>query len=368
VSEHPVPVWRIAGAVPGDSLDPHNNSGITAALFEAFARRGLLVRRLDVAISRGQRRRLAARTFHPSRREWQARFRRAVYECQSRNCARLLEGDDQPNVVLQVFRGFQARGRPYWLFLDTTDALRRAAGRPAPFGPEGLGQHTERALYQGAQHIFVMASQPQRSLVRDYGVVDERVSVVGAGPNMEYPESLRALGRVERYQSRTVLFVGRHDFERKGGPELLDAFAQARSAVGDARLLVAGVELTRDPPGVQSVGEVLDRKELARLYEEATIFCLPSRFEPFGVVALEAMAFGLPVVGTRVGGLAEAVRHDETGILVPPGATEELAGALVRLLRDPQAASRMGANGRRTIDEQLNWDLAVERMLRAVAY
>src|SRR5687767_4721125 len=96
LSENRLHRFRIAGAVPGDSFDPHNNSGTTAALFGALSRRGLLIRRLDVAVSRPQRYRLAAATFHPIRARWRSRFRRAVYEAQSRNCARLLDGDYEP--------------------------------------------------------------------------------------------------------------------------------------------------------------------------------------------------------------------------------------------------------------------------------
>ena len=357
---------RIAGAVPGDSFDPHNNSGTAAALFAAVSRRGLLVRRLDVAISRSQRYRLAASTFHPARRRWRERFRRAVYEAQSRNCARLLDGDRESNVILQLFRGFQARGLPYWLLLDTTDALRRAAGLASPFAAGALGPATEQALYRGAEHIFVMASEPKASLVRDYGVAADTITVVGAGVNIEYPERLAALGEIVRYRQRTVLFVGR-DFERKGGPELLEAFAEARSAVPDARLVILGVELERDPPGVESRGEVLDREEVRRSYEQAAAFCLPSRFEPTGMSVMEAMAFGLPVVGTRVGGIPEAIEDGATGILVDQGDRRALRDALLRLIGDPEEAARMGRNGRRWIDSERNWDAVVDRMLAAVS-
>jgi glycosyltransferase involved in cell wall biosynthesis len=362
----PVRPPRIAGAVPGDSFDPHNNSGTAAALLAALSRRGLLVRRLDVAISRSQRYRLAISTFHFARRRWQARFRRAVYEAQSRNCARLLDGDAEPNLILQLFRGFQARGLPYWLYLDTTDALRRAAGRPSPFIDGPLGYGAERKLYQDAQHIFVMASEPKTSLVRHYGITEHAVSVVGWGVNIEFPKRLETLAESDRYRGRTVLFVGR-DFERKGGPELLDAFAEARSAVPDARLVILGVELERDPPGVESRGEVLDRDEVRRSYEQAAVFCLPSRFEPAGAAVTEAMAFGLPVVGTRVGGIPKAIRDGETGILVDLGDKRGLRDALVRLLADPDEAARMGRNGRVWVDSEWNWDAVVDRMLAAVS-
>jgi alpha-maltose-1-phosphate synthase len=324
------------------------------------------VRRLDVSISRRQRYRLAAKTFHPVRGQWQGRFRRAVYEAHSLNCAELLDGDREPNVILQMFRMFQARGLPYWLFLDTTDAIRQAAGRETPFGPEGLGYGTERDLYQGAEHIFVMPNAPKRSLVRDYGVDEDAVSVVGAGVNIDYPESLGELGKIDRYRQSTVFFVGR-DFEGKGGPELLQAFREVRAVVPDARLVIVGVALPSDPPGVQSLGQVLDRGDLVRMYEKAAVFCAPSRFEATGMSVMEAMAYGLPIVGTRVGGIAEAVRDGHSGILVEPGDAEGLGDGLVRLLSDPLEALEMGRNGRRLIDTERNWDAVVDRMLESVS-
>jgi glycosyltransferase involved in cell wall biosynthesis len=136
--------------------------------------------------------------------------------------------------------------------------------------------------------------------------------------------------------------------------------------VRDTRLLIVGVDLATEPPGVESLGEVVDRAELARLYGQASIFCLPSRFEPTGMSIMEGMAYGLPVVGTRVGGIAEAIRDGETGILVDSGEPRQLRDALVRLLSDPQEASRMGRNGRRWIVTDRNWDAVVCRMIESV--
>jgi len=78
----------------------------------------------------------------------------------------------------------------------------------------------------------------------------------------------------------------------------------------------------------------------------ADVVALPSLQEGLGVAALEAMAAGRPVVASRVGGLTEAVVHEETGLLVPPGDPTALATALVRLARDPGLRARLGAAGR----------------------
>jgi len=88
------------------------------------------------------------------------------------------------------------------------------------------------------------------------------------------------------------------------------------------------------------------RRDVAACLAAADVVALPSLQEGLGVAALEAMAAGRPVVASRVGGLAEAVVHEETGLLVPPGDPTALATALARLARDPGLRARLGAAGR----------------------
>jgi glycosyltransferase involved in cell wall biosynthesis len=92
----------------------------------------------------------------------------------------------------------------------------------------------------------------------------------------------------------------------------------------------------------------------ARLLAEAAIYVLPSHNENLPVSILEAMAAGLPVVSTRVGGIPDAVRHGTEGLLVTPGAREELAQALLRLLSDPALARKMGDSGRRRVASEFS--------------
>jgi glycosyltransferase involved in cell wall biosynthesis len=87
------------------------------------------------------------------------------------------------------------------------------------------------------------------------------------------------------------------------------------------------------------------------LLEACDVFALPSRHEGLGVAALEAMARGRPVVASAVGGLAEVVVANETGILVPPGDAAALAAALERLIADPALARRLGAAGAKRVAE-----------------
>jgi glycosyltransferase involved in cell wall biosynthesis len=102
------------------------------------------------------------------------------------------------------------------------------------------------------------------------------------------------------------------------------------------------------------------RSDVADLLSACDVFILPSRHEGLGVAALEAMAAGRPIVATRVGGLAEAVVHERTGLLVPPEDPAALATALARLLRDPALRARLGAEGPARIAEGFRADDLVE--------
>jgi glycosyltransferase involved in cell wall biosynthesis len=102
---------------------------------------------------------------------------------------------------------------------------------------------------------------------------------------------------------------------------------------------------------------------LEGLYRRAAIFVLPSRSEGFGVVVAEAMAFGKPVVASRVGGLAELVDDGVTGILVPPRRPDLLRGALDQLLADADLRRRMGAAGRERITALCSWERVTDLTL-----
>jgi phosphatidylinositol alpha-mannosyltransferase len=156
-----------------------------------------------------------------------------------------------------------------------------------------------------------------------------------------------------------VLFVGRHE-PRKGLRVLLDAFAGLEH---EADLWVVGLgpetdELRRrDQPGVQWLGEVSD-VELARRMKAATVFCAPSLHgESFGVVLLEAMAAGTPVVASDLPGYAKVGRQGREALLVTPGDAAQLGAAINRVLGDAALGARLVEGGRLRAD-----DLSMDRL------
>jgi glycosyltransferase involved in cell wall biosynthesis len=274
-----------------------------------------------------------------------------------------------PDLVLQngaLFAPGLPPPYPYALLCDHTRALAQAtpawpAAGLAPPLDYGRGWFArERALYRGATAIACFSENVARSMLRDYGVDPARVAVVGAGANV-FPEHA-----ARRDDGRTIVFVGK-EFARKGGHVLLEAFARVRRSFPKARLLVAGPPVPRAAPlGVAFLGFVpLD--ELPSLLAQATVFALPTLAEPFGIAFLDAMACGVPCVGTRHEAIPEIVRDGVTGLLVPPGDPAALAGALERLLADPAAARAMGTRGRAWVSAGALWSHVGERLDRLLA-
>ena len=164
----------------------------------------------------------------------------------------------------------------------------------------------------------------------------------------------------------TVLFLGRHE-ERKGLAVLLDAVAALPK---DVRIWVGSdgpqtAELTQRVAGderVEWLGRI-DDQEKARRLRGADVFCAPSLHgESFGVVLLEAMAAGTPIVATEIPGYARVARPDREALLVAPGDAGALAGALARVLGDHDLATSLAEAGRRRAEE-LSMDHLAERYL-----
>ena len=275
---------------------------------------------------------------------------------------------ERPDVVLQagvLFGPGRLPARPYHLYVDHTRAIAEryepAPGLPPALPPDPAWRAREARVYRGAATIFSMSEFAAGSLVRDYGVEPARVRVVGAGPNVT-PHEDAAAQRRPADRAPAILFVGRN-FTPKGGPDLLDAFRLVRRTHLHAELWIVSQNAPSPlPEGATFVGP-LGPDALAGLFSRASVFALPTLREAFGLAFVEAMAFGLPVIGSRIEAVPEIVVEGETGLLVPPRDPAALARALCALLDDPTRARRMGEAGRARVAERFGWDRAIGRML-----
>jgi glycosyltransferase involved in cell wall biosynthesis len=168
------------------------------------------------------------------------------------------------------------------------------------------------------------------------------------------------------YDRKNILFVG-VDWERKGGPELVEAFRAVRDRFPDARLTIVGCSPRIDMPGCEVAGKV-PLADVHQYFEQASIFCLPTRLEPFGVVFVEALHHKLPIVATNVGAIPDFVIEGESGYLVPPRAVELLAQALVSLIGDPEKCRQFGEKGFNLARERYSWERVGARIRETVNY
>ncbi|OGM30587.1 hypothetical protein A2630_02265 [Candidatus Woesebacteria bacterium RIFCSPHIGHO2_01_FULL_44_10] len=178
-------------------------------------------------------------------------------------------------------------------------------------------------------------------------------------------------------KDKRVLFVGRL-IERKGVAYLIDAVPEVIKSVG------AKVDIVGDGPLLDQLKDQVRRKKLTgvvtihgrvseaklkELYLISDVFVLPAitdrwgDTEGLGVVLLEAMSIGKPVVATNVGGITDIVKHNKTGYLVSEKNSLALAGVLVKVLGDNKLARRLGASGQRFVKESFSWEMIIEKTL-----
>jgi glycosyltransferase involved in cell wall biosynthesis len=208
----------------------------------------------------------------------------------------------------------------------------------------------EESIYANARRIFTRSTNITRSLARDYGCPPEKTKCVYVGVNVKGKEYT---AKEVSKEGQNILFVG-IDWERKGGPELVEAFKEVLAVHPQAQLTIIGCNPEINLPNCLVLGR-LPLDELQRYYASASIFCLPTKLEPFGVVFVEAMANGLPIVATDIGAIPDFVQEGENGYLVAPGQVDELAEALIDLLGNPEKRRRFGMRSLALATERYNW-------------
>ncbi|WP_051927375.1 glycosyltransferase family 4 protein [Ruegeria halocynthiae] len=243
-----------------------------------------------------------------------------------------------------------------------TDHAARA--RLADEDQEGTGYPSnpwldcERQIYEKAAHVFTFGPKIRNFLVEDYGIDPGKVSAIGAGASVRPARPLNT--SLDRYAHRNILFVG-VEWERKGGPELIEAFVKLRQRLPDVTLSIVGCSPEIDVDGCKVIGR-RPLSEIEDYFRRATCFCMPSRVEPFGIVFLEAMQFGLPVVSTTAGDIGAIVKDGETGRLVPPRDSAGLAEALYQVLANAETCRKMGLAGLER-GENFTWEAVARRLM-----
>jgi alpha-maltose-1-phosphate synthase len=281
--------------------------------------------------------------------------------------------------------GSKLHGIPHVITAHSLEPLR-------PWKLEQLGggyrvsSWIESSAYEGASKIIAVSEGMRQDILRCYPQLDpEKITTIHNGIDLSAfqstsnPELVRSLG-VDP-EKKAVLFVGRIT-RQKGLPYLLKA---AASLPDDVQLVLAAGspdtpeifaevstlvdQLKQKRGGVIWLNQQLSRSELVALLSAATVFACPSIYEPLGIVNLEAMACGTPVVATATGGIPEVVAHEETGLLIPieqvlDGSgtpldeakfVSDFAAGLNQLLASPELAKYASA-GRARVEKYFAWE------------
>ncbi|SFR77505.1 glycogen synthase (ADP-glucose) [Agromyces sp. CF514] len=292
------------------------------------------------------------------------------------------------------FAGFTAKrlhGIPHVVTAHSLEPLR-------PWKAEQLGggyrlsSWVERTAFEDADAVIAVSEGMRRDILRAYPAIDPaKVEVVYNGIDLDdwkpNPDAGLARSLGVDPDRPSIIFVGRIT-RQKGLPYLLRAARllppevqlvlcagapDTEEIMAEVRGLVEELRAERD--GVVWIDRHLPRPELTALLTAATAFVCPSIYEPLGIVNLEAMACGAPVVGTATGGIPEVVDDGVTGVLVPIDQADDgtgtptdperyvadLAAALIAVVSDPARAAEMGAAGRIRAQEHFAWDAIAAR-------
>jgi glycogen synthase len=252
----------------------------------------------------------------------------------------------------------------------------------------------ERTAYTNADGVIAVSQAMRQEVHETYDVPLEKVRVIYNGIDIEayrptFDPAVPAYYKIDP-ERPFLLFVGRITHQ-KGIFHLLRAVRQMDPAVqvvlcaADPDTPHLGKEMTARVEDLKAktgrsviwIPHFLPQEDLIRLYSHAALFICPSIYEPFGIINLEAMACGTPVVAAAVGGIREVVHHEETGLLVPfepksPANPEpkdprhyarDLATAVNRLLATPETMREMGHRARHVVEEQFSWKSVAQQTL-----
>lgn len=199
-----------------------------------------------------------------------------------------------------------------------------------------------RRAFKAASHLVTWSNWAKASLVNDYSIPAEKVTTISPGVDLDVfrPDAAaRPNDGVVR-----LLFVG-GDFARKGG-DLLLKWARQTSVKTSWEVHLVTRDVVPETPGVfVHRGLTNNSRELVRLYQHSDLFVLPTRADCYSLAAMEAMATGMPVVITDIGGISELVVHGETGYIIAPDSYEDLAAYLDLLVTDAAKRQTLGAAG-----------------------
>ncbi|OIM22331.1 hypothetical protein ATX60_10035 [Oenococcus oeni] len=213
--------------------------------------------------------------------------------------------------------------------------------------------------YENAKFIFTMSKWLRDFLIVNEGYSKEKVIYVGAGINLSAKDI-----KPKAKNKKRILFVGK-DFKRKGGDLVIKSFKHLRdNYLSDAELYIAGpldIGELKNTPGVHFVG-VLSSEKLSEYFNLCDIFCMPSRFEAYGIVFAEALCYGLPCIARNKFEMKNFIQDGSTGLLIEDDNIQDLSEKMFRLLNDENIYKNVRNNKNIYLNEY-SWDTVAKRIV-----
>ncbi len=211
----------------------------------------------------------------------------------------------------------------------------------------------EKQVYLKCSKILTWTEWARSSVINDYGIHPDKVKVIPPGVDIK-----RLVFTDRNHKSDqdlyNILFVG-GDFKRKGGEDLLTVFLEQFADKAILHIVTSLDAVKCDHPNVRIYTEVKAYSSAWHgLYSQADAFVMPTYGDAFGIVFIEAMASGLPVIASKLIQTTEIVREGETGFLVTPGDRQELANRLQLLIDNPSLGRQMGTRARQVVEESFD--------------
>jgi phosphatidylinositol alpha-1,6-mannosyltransferase len=251
------------------------------------------------------------------------------------------------------------------------------AGQSGGFSKE---LHKYRKKLFGLVDGFFPVSRYTKDLLENEGVSKDKIHVVSNGTDANFfaPKDTKTLAEQLGVENKKVIFSLCRLVPRKGMDSVLRALKKIIYENPDVIYLVGGsgpdanrLKELRDRLGLQEHARFMGRlpeDELPHYYSLADVFVMPAKNDPpdvegFGIVFLEANACETPVIGSRTGGIPDAIVEDKTGLLVDEDNIEELTAAILKVITNSELARQMGKAGRKRILSEINWDTSAQQIL-----
>ena len=222
--------------------------------------------------------------------------------------------------------------------------------------PNRLSVVMEQNVVDKVDMFIAVSRYMRRELNQTFGINYNKITVIPNGVDTAVFKHQEADDIRRKYMLDNrfvVLFVGRDD-PQKGVKYLVNAVKKLASQIPEIMLVMVGHQDIYNDKHILCLPRV-GRSELIKLHSLSDVFVLPSVYEPFGIVLLEAMACETPCIGIRTGGMPDIIDHNRTGLLVEPRSDEGLSEAIARLYHDPEKRYKMGKKGRERVISCFDW-------------